>query len=148
MTENRITVRHSILIAKPRELVWDYTQNYDNRTAWDSSIIEARVLQTSPNRIVQVKSRGNTTMTFVYKLDERPIKTSLATKEVISPIIERSGGSWKYEEQGELTLWTQTNTIVFKQNFLHKLILPIYKLVFIWLTRIAMKKAKKEVEKL
>jgi len=148
MTENRITIRHSILIAKPRELVWDYTQNYDNRTTWDSSVLETTVLQTTPHRIVKLKMRGNTTMTFIYKLDERPHKTSLAAKEITAPLIVNAGGSWIYEEQNGKTLWTQTNTIVFKQNFLLKLLLPIYKFVFGSLTKKAMKKAKQEIEKL
>lgn len=148
MAENGITIRHTILIEKPRDLVWDYTQNYDNRTAWDSSVLEATVLQTRPKRIVKLKMRGNTTMTFIYKLDERPHKTSLAAKEISAPLILNAGGSWIYVEQNGKTLWTQTNTIVFKQNFLFKIFLPIFKLVFSRLIKKAMKKAKQEIEKL
>jgi hypothetical protein len=148
MTGNRITIRHSILIAKPRELVWEYTQNYDNRTAWDSSVLEATVLQTTPNRIVKLKMKGNTTMAFIYKLDKRPYKTSLVAKEITNPLIVNAGGSWIYEVQNEKTLWTQTNTIVFKQTFLLKLLLPIYRLIFSWSTKIAMKKAKEKIENL
>ena len=45
-------------------------------------------------------------MTFVYKLDDRPHKTSLAATEIESPIIESAGGSWTYEDQSDKTLWT------------------------------------------
>ncbi|NOT35797.1 MAG: hypothetical protein HOP11_00295 [Saprospiraceae bacterium] len=148
MAENRITIRHTIFIAKPRTLVWDYTQNYDNRRTWDSSVIETTVLQAAPNRIVRLKMRGNTSMTFIYKLDERPHKTSLAAKEIISPFIVNAGGSWIYKEKNGGTLWTQTNTIDFKQNFILKLLMPIFKFAFGRLTKKAMGKAKLEIEKL
>ena len=85
-------------------------------------------------------------MTFVYKLDDRPNKTTLAAKEIQSPIIKSAGGSWKYEMQNDGTLWTQTNTIVFKKNFLLPLLLPFYKLIFEYQTKIAMKNAKKLIE--
>lgn len=136
-----------MLIAKSRELVWDYTQNYDNRTIWDSSVIETTVLQTTPNRIVRLKMRGNTSMTFIYKLDDRPHKTSLAAKEITTPFLVNAGGSWVYEDQNGKTLWTQTNTFVFKQHFLIKLLLPVFKIVFSRMTIKAMEKAKQEMEK-
>src|SRR5438477_1864130 len=113
---NEITFRHSIVVSKPREVVWDFTQNYDKRTTWDSAVLETSVLQTEPNRIVKLRTKGRTTMIFVYKLNERPNKTSLAAREVTSSFVESGGGSWTYEDQGENTLWTQTNTIIFKRN--------------------------------
>lgn len=148
MTKNGITIRHSILIAKSRELVWDYTQNYVNRTIWDHSIIETTVLQTIPSRMVKLKMRGNTTMTFIYKHDERPHMTTLVAKDIQSYIILSAGGSWRYEEQNGKTLWTQTNTIAFKENFLLVFLLPIYKYIFSWMLKKAMWKAKQEIEKL
>lgn len=145
--ENTITIKHSILVNKPREQVWDYTQNYEHRTKWDKAVLEATVLQTSPNRIVRLRTKGNTTMTFVYKQDERPYKTSLVAKEISSPLIESAGGSWIYEEQDGKTRWHQTNTIIFKKNFRVKLALPLFKIIFSMQTRQAMKKAKQEIEK-
>src|SRR5688572_5874741 len=79
--QNRITIKHSIIICRPKELVWDYTQNYENRCHWDNTILEATVLQSTPNRIVKLKAKGNTVMTFHYKLDDRPHKTSLIAKK-------------------------------------------------------------------
>ena len=146
MKENGITIRHSILIARPREVVWDYSQNYDNRTLWDPSVLEATVLQSTPNRIVKLKMRGNTTMTFVYKLDERPVKTTLIAKEVNSAIIERAGGSWSYEEKNDGTLWTQTNSIESKNNFFAKAIFPLLKLILVRQTKQAMKNMKNILE--
>ena len=146
MKATAITIKHSIIISKPRELVWDYTQNYSNRPAWDYSIIHAEVLQTEPSRVVKLKAKGNTTMTFHYKHDERPSKTSLIAKEIISPIIESAGGSWTYDKIGRGTIWKQTNTIVFKPNLLSRLMLPFYKWTFAKQTRLAMAKAKRAME--
>ncbi len=86
-------------------------------------------------------------MTFIYKLDDRPNKTTLAATEIQSPIVEAAGGSWNYVEQNKGTLWSQTNTIIFKKNFLSFLLLPFYKFVFTRLTKEAMRKAKKLIEK-
>ena len=58
MKENGITIRHSILIARPRKAVWDYSQNYDNRTLWVIPVLEATVLQITPHRIVKLKLKG------------------------------------------------------------------------------------------
>ena len=146
MKESGITIRHSIFIAKPREVVWDYSQNYDNRTLWDPSVLEATVLQSTPNRIVKLKMRGNTTMTFVYKLDERPSRTTLVAKEIKSAIIERAGGSWSYEEKNGGTLWTQTNSIELKNNFFARTIQPLLKLILLRQTKQAMKKLKNILE--
>ncbi|HUR32024.1 MAG TPA: SRPBCC family protein [Saprospiraceae bacterium] len=147
MRINTITIKHSIIITKPREIVWDYTQNYDNRPIWDYSIVKAEVLQDSPNRIIRLKAKGNTIMTFHYKHDDRPHKTSLVAKEVISPIIESAGGSWTYDKIGRGTLWKQTNTIVFKNNLMSRLMLPFYKWVFTRQIRGAMRCAKLKIER-
>jgi len=146
MKKNQITIQQAVTINKPRDVVWDFTQDYSLRTKWDRGVIEAIVLQTSPHRIVKLKTRGNTTMTFVYKLDERPNRTSLAARDILSPLIIAAGGSWLYEENEGATLWTQTNTIVFKKNILTRIFLPIFKRIFTLQTISAMKKAKEELE--
>src|SRR4051812_958837 len=130
MKENSIIIKHSVSISKPRELVWDYTQNYEQRTKWDTSVLEASVLQLTPNRIIKLRTKGNTIMTFIYKQDERPHKTSLVAREISSPLIESAGGSWVYEEQNGTTVWQQTNTIVFKKTFAVNLALPLLKIIF------------------
>ena len=147
MTKNGITIRQSILIAKEKELVWDYTQNYDNRTQWDSSIIETTVLHTKPHRVVRLKTKGNTSMIFTYKLEERPNKAILVAKEITSNLILSAGGSWIYEDQNGQTLWTQINTITFKNNFLLKFLLPLYQYIFTRMTKKSMQRAKQEIEK-
>jgi hypothetical protein len=112
VNKNQITFRHKIFIPKPLEVVWDFTQNYDLRPGWDKSIIEAKVIQTLPHRIVRFTTRGNITIVFEYKLDDRPNKTSLAIKETNSKWIIGGGGSCAYEGENGGTWWSQTNTII------------------------------------
>jgi hypothetical protein len=145
--KNEISIKYSISIAKPREAVWDFTQDYSLRTKWDNSILEANTLDTTaPNRVVKLRTKGKTTMTFVYKLDNKPHKTSLIASEIKSPLIESAGGSWTYEDRNDETLWTQTNTIRLKKNIFLPLLVPLFKKMFESQVRKAMKKAKVMME--
>src|SRR5687767_11705459 len=121
----KVTVKNSIRINQPKEVVWAYTQNYDNRAKWDKSIKSSEVLQENPHRIVKVNSTGNINMIFEYKLEDRPNITSLALVSSSSKIIQGGGGSWKYESENNGTLWTQTNTVILKDNVLNKIIKPL-----------------------
>lgn len=147
MKSNTINISHSIFIKRSPEEVWDYTQNYDHRKKWDNAVVKAEVLQTSPKRIVKVKMKGGTTMTFEYKLDQRPNKTSLQAKDIQSSQIQAAGGSWTYEKQDEGTLWTQTNSIVLKNTFWNSLMFPLYKSIYSSQLITAMKLAKIMIEK-
>ncbi|MFI5265024.1 MAG: SRPBCC family protein, partial [Candidatus Kapaibacterium sp.] len=86
--ENEISIKCSILIAAPREAVWDFTQDYSKRSSWDTAVLKTEVLQTDPNMVVKLQTKGRTTMTFIYKLFDKPNKTSLVAREIESPIIE------------------------------------------------------------
>ena len=145
MKRNLITIHNSVFISKPRGVVWDFTQNYDYRHKWDSTVLNAKVIQSAP-RTVRLKMTGRTEMTFVYKLDERPHKTTLAAKDVSSSFIETAGGSWLYEEKDNGTQWTLTNTVVLKENALLTLLLPLYSWAFKQQVKKAMKKAKLLIE--
>ena len=85
-------------------------------------------------------------MTFVYKTEQKPAKTSLAIKKIESPLIEGGGGSWSYEEWEGTTLWTQRNTLVFKNKMHVVLLLPLYRWMLKLQTTAAMRKAKKMLE--
>ena len=86
-------------------------------------------------------------MTFVYKLDNRPNKTTLAIKKIESPLIEGGGGSWSYEEWEGTTLWTQRNTLVFKNKMHVVLLLPLYRWMLKLQTTAAMRNIKKILER-
>jgi len=141
MERNIITVSHSLFIHRSPEDVWDYTQNYANRALWDKTVIRAQIVQESPARMVKLYMKGNTEMTFVYKMDQRPHKTSLATSDVHSPFIMSAGGSWTYEAIQGGTQWTQTNTAILKGGILTRLLIPLFRRLFVHQTKDAMKKA-------
>jgi len=141
-----LDIKHAIFIKKPREQVWDFTQDYGNRPIWDYTIKDAYVIETHPHKIIRFKTTGNTTMTFVYKQDERPYKTSLATSEIHSMIIDSAGGSWTYEVVNGGTNWTQRNTIQFKQKPLIAFLLPILRWMFNKQICRSMNKAKRILE--
>ena len=141
MAKNSITVTHSIFIDLPGEKVWDFTQDYKLRHTWDDSIAEAKIMETSPKLVVQLRTKTNISMVFEYKLFDRPHKTTLAIKETNSDWIIGGGGSWLYESKDGGTLWTQTNTLIFNPSKPIKLILPIIKFIFLLQTKSAMKKA-------
>jgi polyketide cyclase/dehydrase/lipid transport protein len=146
MNNNSISVHVSLFIAKPREVVWDFTQTFENRTRWDSAVTKADIIQLTPVRIVRLKMKGNTLMTVVYKLDDRPNKTTLAATEVISPFIVSGGGSWVYEEMKDGTLWTQNNTIKLKEGAVFMLLIPFFKWIFKKQTMSAMRTVKRMPE--
>ncbi|MDP4237338.1 MAG: SRPBCC family protein [Bacteroidota bacterium] len=145
--KNEITIKYSVRVAKPREFVWDYTQDYSHRTEWDSSVLEAHVVQNEPNRIVTLRTKGRTSMMFVYKLDDKPNRTTLVAREIESPLIESAGGSWQYVDDDGGTLWTQSASIRFKKNFFLPILLPLYRMMFQAQTQGAMKKAKAIMER-
>lgn len=147
MYKNQIAIHQSILIHHSREVVWDFTQNYDLRTEWDRSVLQATVMQNSPNRMVKLKMKGNTTVTYLYKLDERPNRTTLAACDITSPFIKNLGGSWTYETHNGQTRWTQKGTIILKDTYLLRVLNPVFRFLFNYRTKIAMRKAKRLLEK-
>jgi hypothetical protein len=136
-----------VIVCKPRELVWDYTNDITSRTSWDPVITSADVIQHEPNRIIKIKSRGNTSLTCHYKHYERPHKSSIIAKDISSPWIASADGSWSYDKIGRGTLWSQIHTIELRQHPLNKIMLPFYKWYFKKLTRHAMAKARAMMEK-
>jgi hypothetical protein len=80
MRRNSITIKASIFIHKSREIVWDYTQNYDHRTIWDSAVLKAAVLQETPNRIVKLKTKGKDDHDIHIQIGRSPHKTTLVAK--------------------------------------------------------------------
>lgn len=139
-------IKNSILINKSIEEVWDYTQNYANRSKWDLSIINYSTIQLSPHRMVQLYLRDGTEMKLIYKSDERPFKTSLIATDIKSWYLFKAGGHWSYKLVTGQTLWTQTNAIQLKPKFILKILSPIFKISFYFIVKHAMQKAKRNLE--
>lgn len=143
---NKITVNRSVLIQSQPEKVWDFTQDWNRRGEWDSSIIASKYLKESAPAVVQVRAKGGLSFLVTYKMSDRPRLTTLAMTEMNSFWFKGGGGSWKYENQNGSTLWTQHNTLVLREGFLGKLFAPLFSFVLRWTTLQIMKRAKAILE--
>ena len=141
-----VTVKESIFIAAQPEVVWDYTQDYSQRSDWDDSILEAQVLQEEPEKHVRIRGKGGISFTAKYTLFRRPQRTSLSMVNVQSSWAMGGGGSWSYEAEHAGTRWTQTNTLSLKDTLSNQLLYPIFAWQLRSGARRAMRKAKQIIE--
>jgi hypothetical protein len=142
-----LTIRASLVIDRPPERVWDFTQDFAQRSGWDSAIHRARVVVAAPVPRVEVEGAAGFRAVLQYRQFERPLRTSLALEEVRSPLIAGGGGSWSYERLGASTRWTQVNTIVLRDTLVAKLAAPLLRWQFERATRRAMQRAKSCLER-
>jgi len=115
-----ITVTESIHVARAPESVFDYTQDFERRTEWDKDIAASTTVAQDP-RSARVTIPNLGSMTVVYKLDRRPVRTSAAFEDVDSRWITGGGGSWEYEAVEGGTRWQQTNSLELKPGWLTRL---------------------------
>lgn len=139
--KNRITLQHSVLIKKSPVEVWDFTQDFEKRNTWDITIDKAYLTQEEPRQL-RVLFKTSLAATFQYKMDERPMKTSVAITETNSNIVKGGGGSWQYQATDAGTLWTQTNTVLLKKGLLGKMLRPFMSLSLAWAVKRSMQRAK------
>jgi hypothetical protein len=147
-----VTVTESIFVRAVPEVVFDATQDWTRRTAWDASVLEADVIERADagarrGPVVHVRGQGGLEAVFRYKRYERPHGTSLAMEDVRSAWIEGGGGAWTYAAREGGTLWTQTNTLVLKPGPLRALVALLVRTGLRSSTRKALAKAKVFVER-
>ena len=140
-----ITVTESIHVARAPESVFDYTQDYGRRTEWDKAIAVATPLGTEP-RSARVTIPHLGSMTVVYKLDRRPVRTSAAFVDVDSRWITGGGGSWEYEAVEGGTRWQQTNTLELKPGWLSRIFASRIERSLRMATQRSMAEAKRRLE--
>ncbi|HUP57435.1 MAG TPA: SRPBCC family protein [Bdellovibrionota bacterium] len=142
----KVTATRSISVQAPPEAVWDYTQDWNRRAEWDSSVSELISLTEKP-RQVRARFKGGLVFDLEYKLDDRPRKTSLAMVNGNSRWIIGGGGSWRYDAIPGGTDWTQTNTLVLRDHWLMRLLVPFLRVGLGLSTAQAMRAAKLAVER-
>ena len=145
--KSSVTIQYSVRVFLPADEVWDFTQDFNKRMLWDSSIKKATVIQDQPHRLVKIKAKWGVRGTLKYKLEKKPEKTSLVLKNIKSPLMRGGGGSWVYHESDGFTLWTQTNTLILKKGLPSLLLKSLVHYFLKRDTRRAMYKAKKLMEK-
>lgn len=141
-----ISVKATLNIAAPSEVVWDYTQNWRLRREWDASVLDVVSIEETPHKKIKARFKGGATFSILYKINERPLRTGLAMTDSSSAWMIGGGGSWQYKRLEKTTEWTQQNTIVFRQHFLIQLLKPLIKTMLQATTKAAMRKAKKIIE--
>ena len=140
-----ILIKESIVIRRPREVVWDFTQDFSKRPLWDDSIHEVEVLGKSPNRTVRVRGRGFGCI-FEYKAAERPLHTSVIMKDVVSGLVAGGGGSWRYEPHEDGSVWTQSMRIDLKQRWGLRFFIPLIAFMLRRQVRKSMRRARDMLE--
>ncbi len=76
-----LTVSESLIIERTPEAVWDFTQDFAQRSAWDPSILEARVIEREPRPRVEVRGPAGFSAVLRFSSIDRtgpawPSKTS------------------------------------------------------------------------
>ena len=140
-----LTIRESIEVARPPDVVFDFTQDYGRRPEWDATVLRATVLEAEPPR-VEVQLAGGVRAVFEYRLFRRGLRTSMAMNDVSSWWMAGGGGSWDYEATPGGTRWTATNSIVLRSGLLNWLIGPRVERQARSALRDAMRKAKVMME--
>lgn len=140
-----VTIREAIVISRPPEAVWDFTQDYARRTLWDRTVLGAEELQRAP-RVVKVRGAGGLVFIARYKQEDRPRRTSLAMTDVQSRIVVGGGGSWEYRAVDGGTELVQTNTLALA-SAVGWLFAPLVRWRLRAETRRALRKAKELLER-
>lgn len=142
----RVAITETIEVQCAPERVWDFTQDYQRRSQWDSSVLEATVLNRDPFPRVRVRLAGGVRAVLQYKAFHRPVRTSLVMEEVQSFLLNGGGGSWSYAPSEIGTTWTQTNSLKLNPGILSRILLPMVRWQLRTATRRSMKKAKALLE--
>jgi len=66
-----ITIRESIEIKASKLMVWNFTQDFDNRPLWDHAILDCKLLQKKPVKLIWLKTKGGVITKLKYKLCDR-----------------------------------------------------------------------------
>jgi ribosome-associated toxin RatA of RatAB toxin-antitoxin module len=99
-----IKIIQSIQIKSSPEIVFDYTQDYNNRLKWDTFLIEARLIDGAIESAKGVKAwcvaHNGIGMETEYVSFNRPKVT--AVKMTKGPYLFKSfAGSWQFDRKGE-----------------------------------------------
>jgi hypothetical protein len=144
---NKVTAAHSVLLKVSPEDAWNYTQDWNQRSTWDPSVVHADYISVEHPIAVKVRGRGGFDFSVTYKVSQRPKLTTLVMTDLRSFWVKGGGGSWKYEEREGQTLWTQHNTLVIRDGLLGRLFRPLFALILGLTTRQIMKRAKVLLER-
>lgn len=141
---NKAMCSCAVLVDRAPEDVWDYTQNWNNRSEWDFTVKAAKYLSTS--QPISIDVTGHLKFKVTYKMSDRPRLTTLVMSDIDSFFIKGGGGSWKYEAQNGSTLWTQHNILILRDDFIGLIFRPLFELFLKMTTKRIMRRARLKLE--
>ena len=114
-----VSATHTVFVARPPDVVWNYTQDPARRAEWDPSIVHAHALPSDALPRVRIRAVGGMEGTLEYLLYDAPHRTSVSMADVRSPLLSGGGGSWSYTARDRGTEWTATNSLRFRNVVLY-----------------------------
>jgi hypothetical protein len=146
--KHQVTIKHTVVVTRTPEQVWDFTQDWTQRSRWDPAITSAEIIESEAAPLVRAKGSGWTSFVAKYKLYDRPRRTSLVMVDCV-PSWLGGGGAWSYEpgDDRNTTCWTQTNTLTLGTSWIFAFLKPLFRWQLGWFTRRAMRKAKRMMER-
>jgi len=128
------TIKHQVEICRPQTEVFDLTQDYARRLAWDPYLVEAYLLDGADRAAVGVdaycKNRSGSVMISRYIAFNRP--ETAAIQMIQGPfLLKRFSGAWNVKKVDD-----ERSTLIFTYNFelkgglLGRWLLPVAVLVF------------------
>jgi Polyketide cyclase / dehydrase and lipid transport len=76
-----LAVTTTVLVRRPVDTVWDFTQDLAQRPEWDASVLEATVLEREPLPRVRVRCAGGLRCLFRYRsFDRAPVRPSARSR--------------------------------------------------------------------
>ena len=126
-------VEASLLIRAPREHLFDLSQDYALRTAWDPFIEEMRFLDgataAGPGVRVTGRAYNGLSVTVRFVTFHRPGVVAMTMTE--GPwFLERFAGSWRFEPRGDSTEVTFRYVFETRPRWLRWLTAPLFRWVF------------------
>lgn len=109
-----VSATHTVFVARPPDVVWDFTQDPARRAEWDPSIVHASPLPSDGLPKVRIRAVGGMEGTLEYLSYDVPRRTSVSLVDVRSPLFAGGGGSWSYTARDGGTEWTATNSLRFR----------------------------------
>lgn len=137
-------LKHSLIIEASNEYLFDLTQDYSKRKAWDSLIKDIKLLTPLPiGKGSQLEYTANNGLTMVveYQNYQRP---TIASIRMISDsrLFAHFGGGWQFKALDK-HLTKVTFAYSFEIAVLPKLLNPIFAKIFLWENQKRFKALKK-----
>jgi len=98
----------SLVIAREPRVVWDFTQDWSRRSAWDPALVEVELAESEPP-VIRICGADGCFYTLRYSLYEAPVQSRYHLIDCDPWWLGGEGGS-SYELVREGTRWTRQHS--------------------------------------